>query len=61
LAEPLALKELSGPTVIGYHEVKPMKVAVLMDVPDMDTVQAALETQEMADAIAHTVCCPRRW
>jgi hypothetical protein len=29
------------------------RVGVLMDVPDMDTVMAALETQEAADAMAH--------
>ena len=36
----------------------PTKVAVLMDVPDMDTVQAALETQEMADAMAYDGVLP---
>jgi hypothetical protein len=29
------------------------RVGVLMDVPDMDAVMAALETQEGADAMAH--------
>ena len=36
----------------------PTKVAVVMDVPDMDTVQAALETQEMADAMAYDGVLP---
>jgi hypothetical protein len=36
----------------------PTKVAVLMDVPDMDTVKAALETQEMADAMAYDGVLP---
>jgi len=29
------------------------RVGVLMDVPDMDAVMAAMETQEGADAMAH--------
>jgi hypothetical protein len=29
------------------------RVGVLMDVPDMDAIMAAMETQEGADAMAH--------
>ena len=31
----------------------PTKVAVLMDIPDMDAVMRYMETQEAADAMAH--------
>ncbi len=32
---------------------QPTKVAVLMDVPDMDAVMNAVQTQDGADAMAH--------
>ncbi len=32
---------------------QPTKTGVLMDVPDMDALMGALQTQEAADAIAH--------
>ena len=37
---------------------KPTKVAVLMDVPDLDAVTASMQTQEMADAMAHDGVLP---
>ena len=54
------------PTVSGYHDVKDTdhwpprrsdptnraRVALLMDVPDMDAVVAAMETSEAAEAMA---------
>jgi hypothetical protein len=36
----------------------PKKVAVLMDVPDLDAVTAAMETREMADAMAYDGVLP---
>ena len=36
----------------------PTRVAVLMDVADMDAVKAAMETQAMADAMAHDGVVP---
>jgi hypothetical protein len=36
----------------------PRKVAVLMDVPDLDAVTAAMETPEMADAMAYDGVLP---
>jgi hypothetical protein len=36
----------------------PTKVAVLMDVPDLDAVTASMQTQEMADAMAHDGVLP---
>jgi len=37
----------------------PTKVAVLMDVPDLDAVTASMQTQEMADAMAHDGVLPK--
>jgi hypothetical protein len=37
---------------------KPTRVAVLMDVADMDKVIAAMETPEAADAMAHDGVLP---
>ena len=37
---------------------QPTKVAVLMDVPDMDAVMKSMETQEAADAMAHDGVLP---
>jgi hypothetical protein len=34
------------------------RVGVLMDVPDMDAVMAAMETQEASDAMAHDTVQP---
>jgi hypothetical protein len=36
----------------------PTRVAVLMDVPDMDAVMAAMERPEMADAMSHDGVLP---
>ena len=36
----------------------PTRVGVLMDVPDMDTVMGAMETQVMADAMAYDGVLP---
>lgn len=36
----------------------PTRVAVLMDVADMDAVKVAMETQAMADAMAHDGVVP---
>ncbi len=36
----------------------PTRVAVLMDVADMDAVKDAMETQAMADAMAHDGVVP---
>jgi hypothetical protein len=36
----------------------PKKVAVLMDIPDMDAVMRYMETQEAADAMAHDGVLP---
>jgi hypothetical protein len=37
---------------------KPTRVAVLMDVADMDAMMAAMETDEMANAMAHDGVLP---
>jgi hypothetical protein len=37
---------------------KPTRVAVLMDVPDMDAVMAAVQTEGGAEAMAHDVVLP---
>jgi hypothetical protein len=34
------------------------RVAVLMDVPDMDAMMASMQTEEMADAMAHDGVLP---
>ena len=51
-------EELFGP--LGVTNIRTFvnpqqstKVGVLMDVPDMDALMGALQTQEAADAIAH--------
>jgi hypothetical protein len=51
-------EELFGP--LGVTNIRTFvdptnrtRVGVLMDVPDMDAVMAAMETQEGADAMAH--------
>lgn len=56
-------EELFGP--LGVTNIRtfvnpeqPTKVAVLMDVPDMDTVMNALQKQEAADAMAHDGVLP---
>jgi hypothetical protein len=36
----------------------PTRVGLLMDVPDMDSVKAAMETQAAADAMAHDGVLP---
>jgi hypothetical protein len=36
----------------------PTKVAVLMDIPDMDAVMSYMQTQEAADAMAHDGVLP---
>lgn len=36
----------------------PTRVALLMDVPDMDALAAAMETQAAADAMAHDGVLP---
>ncbi|MGH9150690.1 MAG: hypothetical protein ACRD0D_00560 [Acidimicrobiales bacterium] len=36
----------------------PTRVAVLMDIPDMDAVMGAMGTQEAADAMAHDGVLP---
>jgi len=37
---------------------KPTRVAVLMDVADMDALMTAMQTEEMADAMAHDGVLP---
>jgi hypothetical protein len=37
---------------------KPTRVAVLMDVADMDALMAAMQTEEMADAMAYDGVLP---
>jgi hypothetical protein len=51
-------EEVFGP--LGVTNIRPVvdptnrtRVGVLMDVPDIDAVMAAMETQEGADAMAH--------
>jgi hypothetical protein len=36
----------------------PTRVGLLMDVPDMDAVMAAMETEAAAEALAHDVVVP---
>jgi hypothetical protein len=36
----------------------PTRVALLMDIPDMDAVMDAMQTQEAADAMAHDGVLP---
>ena len=56
-------EELFGP--LGVTNIRtfvnpddPKKVAVMMDVPDMDTVMAAMEGQDAADAMAYDTVLP---
>ena len=56
-------KEVFGP--LGVTNIRtfvnpenPTRVAVLMDVADMDAVMAAMETQPAADAMAHDGVLP---
>jgi hypothetical protein len=56
-------EELFGP--LGVTNIRtfvnpeqPTKVAVLMDVPDMDAVMNAMQNQEAADAMAHDGVLP---
>ena len=51
-------KEVFGP--LGVTNIRtfvdpqnPTRVAVLMDVPDMDAMTAAMQTKEMADAMEY--------
>ena len=39
----------------------PTQVAVLMDVPDMDAVMAAMQTEKAAEVMNMTRYCPRPW
>ena len=56
-------EELFGP--LGVTNIRtfvdpqnPTRVAVLMDVPDMDAVMAAMQTQAAADAMEHDGVLP---
>ena len=56
-------EELFGP--LGVTNIRtfvdpqnPARVAVLMDVPDMDAVMAAMQTQAAADAMEHVGVLP---
>jgi hypothetical protein len=56
-------EELFGP--LGVTNIRtfvnpeqPTRVAVLMDVPDMDAVMNAMQNQEAADAMAHDGVLP---
>jgi len=56
-------EELFGP--IGITNIRtfvdpqnPTRAAVLMDVPDMDAFQAAMQTQAAADAMSHDGVLP---
>ena len=56
-------EELFGP--LGVTNIRtfvdpqnPARVAVLMDVPDMDAVMAAMQTQAAADAMEHDGVLP---
>jgi hypothetical protein len=56
-------EELFGP--LGVTNIRtfvnpeqPTKVAVLMDVPDLDAVMNAMQNQEAADAMAHDGVLP---
>jgi hypothetical protein len=56
-------EEFFGP--LGVTDIRtfvspenPKKVAVLMDVPDMDALGAAMESQAAADAMAHDGVLP---
>ena len=39
----------------------PTRVAVLMDVADMDALMAAMQTPRWPTRWNMTACCPRRW
>ena len=39
----------------------PTRVAVLMDIPDLDAVMAAMQTAGAAEAMSTTACFPRPW
>jgi hypothetical protein len=56
-------KELFGP--LGVTNIRtfvdpqdPTRVAVMMDVPDMDAMMKAMQTQAAADAMAHDGVVP---
>ena len=56
-------KDLFGP--LGVTNIRtfvdptdPTRVAVMMDVPDMDKMMAAMKTQAAADAMAHDGVVP---
>ncbi len=56
-------EELFGP--LGITNIRtfvdpqnPTRAAVLMDVPDMDAFQAAMQTQAAADAMSHDGVLP---
>jgi hypothetical protein len=56
-------EEVFGP--LGVSNIRtfvnpdnPKKVAVLMDIPDMDVVMSFMETQEAADAMAYDGVLP---
>ena len=56
-------KELFGP--LGVTNIRtfvdpqnPSRVGLLMDVPDMDAVMAAMETEAAAEAMAHDGVVP---
>ena len=47
-----------GPTVMIVDPQNPTRVGLLMDVPDMDAVMAAMETEAAAEAMAHDGVVP---
>jgi hypothetical protein len=56
-------EEIFGP--LGVTNIRtfvdpqnPTRVAILMDIPDMDAVMGAMQTQEMADAMAYDGVVP---
>jgi hypothetical protein len=51
---PLGVKNIR--TFVDPQE--PTRVAVLMDIPDMDAVMAAMRTEAAADAMAHDGVLP---
>ena len=58
-------EEFFGP--LGVTDIRtfvdpqnPTRVGLLMDVPDMDAVMAAMETEAAAEAMAHDGVVPRR-
>ena len=58
LADVLRHRRSTGDCLIDLTESNPTRVGLLMDIPDMDAVMAAMQTPEAAAAMEHDGVLP---